>query len=117
MCWKSFCFVDNESTGKINRSQMKTAMTMVFDQLLNVTMPTDQWFSDAFTNFDIDKDGFLNFDELVEIVDQYVEALRRSGVKVTRKNKREAKDSLDSKLCKLTKGLLADIDPTNSGRY
>jgi Ca2+-binding EF-hand superfamily protein len=58
-------WVDPESTGKINKAQMKTALTFVFSQLDDVTLPTDNWFDRAFTNFDTDGDGMLNYDEIV----------------------------------------------------
>lgn len=124
LCWQAFRWVDPENTGRVNRTQMKTASTFVFNQLQDVTLPTDNWFERAFTNFDTDADGFLTYDEVVEIADQYVDALKRSGIKVQRKGSgnnqasgsssqsgQPAKDSLDNRLNKAGREILMTIDP------
>lgn len=85
-CLATLHFVDPAGTGVIDRQKMRMACTIVFkflhDKHDEVTPPTPEWFGKAFNNFDTDGDGLLNYEEIIEIVEQYVDALHQSGIVV-----------------------------------
>ena len=81
---------------------MRMACTIVFkylhDKHEEVTPPTNEWFVKAFNNFDTDGDGFLSYEEIIEIVEQYVDALHQSGIVVRAALESALDDGLDGGL-------------------
>ncbi|CAD7935659.1 unnamed protein product [Amoebophrya sp. A120] len=117
VCWQSFCFVDSDSVGKINFAKMRVAAQSVFDQIGNVSMPKDEWFQQAFKNFDTDSDGYLKYDDYYEIMRQYIKALKKRNINPVRKGQMgTTAQTLDMKLCKATYLALQDVDPKHTGR-
>ncbi|CAD7972815.1 unnamed protein product [Amoebophrya sp. A25] len=87
-------------------------------------MSQDNWFADAFTNFDVDKEGFLKFDCVVDILEQHVDILRKKGIAVASKDKSVVSApagggaktaTLEGKLLRAAKDIFASLDPGNSG--
>merc|ERR1719195_1993808 len=71
LCQKEFKFVDKRRTGYIDMSQNKIALARVFEQLGEVPMPKDEWYSRVFRNFVRDEKDFLDCKCFTEIVVQW----------------------------------------------
>ena len=56
---------------------MKTVLTCFVTQLDGATTPSDNWLEETFEIFDMDKDGYLSSEEVLEVANQYVEALQQ----------------------------------------
>lgn len=69
----AFLFVDAQRIGKINMSQNKTGLTLVFEQLGDVKLPKDEWYVQVFRNYDKTNIGLIGFDAFMDIVVQWDE--------------------------------------------
>lgn len=88
VCEHAFLFVDALKIGKVNMSQNKTGLTLVFEQLGDVKMPNDEWYVKVFRNFDSDDDGLIDFNAFKDIAVQW------DDHQLEKKKKRQEKDQL-----------------------
>lgn len=77
VCTDYFDFVDASRIRKINMSQNKTGLTMVFEKLNNVyggiKLPKDDFYVKVFRNYDRQGSGFIDLKSFKDIVVQYDE--------------------------------------------
>jgi len=89
LCEHAFLFVDALKIRKLNMSQNKTALTMVFQQLGDVKMPRDDWYVQVFRNFDSGDCGLIDANACMDIMVQW------DDHQLERKRKQREKEQKD----------------------
>eukprot|EP00439_Symbiodinium_sp_Y106_P055064 s1810_g7.t1 len=73
LCKQAFDFVDALRTGHLDCSQNKTGLMMVFQQLGDLPMPKDEWYTRVFRNFAGNDKDLIDYRCFKEIVKQWDE--------------------------------------------
>lgn len=81
LCKEAFEFVDALRTGHIDCSQNQTGLMMVFQQLGDLPMPKDEWYTRVFRNFAGKDQDLIDYSCFKEIVKQWDEHHRKKREK------------------------------------
>ncbi|CAD7972811.1 unnamed protein product, partial [Amoebophrya sp. A25] len=76
------------------RTQSKTCLLLVFEKLANAPLPPDSWFEKSLADH-ADRRGFLDYDAIMDILENHVEYLHSKFTKNKRVERRTLIDAID----------------------
>ncbi|CAD7972817.1 unnamed protein product, partial [Amoebophrya sp. A25] len=71
-----------DSTGQANQQQFSTILSDALKKL-SIAPPNAEWYTAAFQNFDLDKDGWISKSDVADICVQYVNAYLKLNTKTS----------------------------------